>query len=123
MVGTKTGKISPAKFCVAMTRRILVLPEAEYDIEDIYNYIAETNHDRAMQFFDAARQTFAELARIPGLGQIYISDEDDISDLYRWFIKGFRNHLIFYRFSNEILTIVRVIDGRRDLQSILEDFL
>ena len=76
-----------------------------------------------MQFFDAARQTFAELARIPGLGQIYISDEDDISDLYRWFIKGFRNHLIFYRFSNEILTIVRVIDGRRDLQSILEDFL
>ena len=76
-----------------------------------------------MQFFDAARQTFAELARIPGLGQIYVSDEDDISDLYRWFIKGFRNHLIFYRFSNEILTIVRVIDGRRDLQSILEDFL
>ena len=76
-----------------------------------------------MQFFDAARQTFAELARIPGLGQIYISDEDDISNLYRWFIKGFRNHLIFYRFSNEILTIARVIDSRRDLQSILEDFL
>ena len=74
-----------------MTRKILVLPEAEYDIEDTYNYIAEINSDRAMQFFDAARQTFAELARIPGLGQLYISDEDDISDLHRWFIKGFRN--------------------------------
>ena len=106
-----------------MTRKILVLPEAEYDIEDTYNYIAETNRDRAMQFFDAARQTFAELSRIPGLGQFYISDADDISDLHRWFIKGFRNYLVFYRFNDEILTIVRVIDGRRDLQSILEDFL
>ena len=106
-----------------MARKILVLPEAEYNIEDTYNYIAEINRDRAMQFFDAARQTFAEFARIPGLGQLYINDADDISDLHRWFIKGFRNHLIFYRFNDEILTIVRVIDGKRDLQSILEDFL
>ena len=55
MVGTKTGKTFPTKFCAAMTRKILVQPEAEYDIEDNYNYIAETNRDRAMQFFDAAR--------------------------------------------------------------------
>ena len=106
-----------------MTRKILVLPEAEYDIEDTYNYIAETNGDRAMQFFDAARQTFATLSRTPGLGQLYTSDEADISDLHRWFIKSFRSYLIFYRFNDEILTIARVIDGRRDLQLILEDLL
>ena len=51
MVGTKTGRTSPTKFCAAMTRKILVLPEAEYDIEDTYNYISETNRDRAIEDF------------------------------------------------------------------------
>jgi toxin ParE1/3/4 len=106
-----------------MTRKIIIQPQAERDIDEYYYYIAQTDRAQAMQFFDAARQTFAQLARMPGLGRVYITGEADLLDIHRWFVKGFKNHLIFYRFDAVAIEIIRVIDGRRDLQAILQDLL
>ena len=104
-----------------MNRSISVQPQVSQDIDQVYRYFAETDRDRAMVFFDAVRQTFADLARMPGIGKIYDSGEDDLNDLHRWFVKGFKTYLILYRFDDEVVTIVRVIDGRRDIPAILDD--
>jgi toxin ParE1/3/4 len=104
-----------------MSRSISIQPKVSQDIDQVYRYFTETDRDRAMAFFDAVRQTFAELARIPGMGKIYDSGEDDINDLRRWFVKGFKTFLIVYRFDDEVVTIVRVIDGRQDIPAILDD--
>lgn len=56
-----------------MTRRILITPQASLDLDEIYNFIAQNNPDKALQFFDAARQTFNQLAKTPGIGTIYHS--------------------------------------------------
>lgn len=45
-----------------MTRRILIRPRASVDLDEQFAYIAEDNFDAALNFFDAARQTFSQLA-------------------------------------------------------------
>jgi len=54
-----------------MTRRILITPKASQDFDEIYDFIARNNSDTALKFFDAARQTFNQLAKNPGIGTIY----------------------------------------------------
>jgi toxin ParE1/3/4 len=48
-----------------MTRRIAIRPAASIDIDQHVDYLMQTDIAIAMRFFDAARQTFATLARMP----------------------------------------------------------
>ncbi|WP_016950401.1 type II toxin-antitoxin system RelE/ParE family toxin [Anabaena sp. PCC 7108] len=45
-----------------MTRRIVIRPKASVDIDEQFSYIAQSNFDAALSFFDATRQTFSQLA-------------------------------------------------------------
>jgi toxin ParE1/3/4 len=66
-----------------MNRRILITEDASLDLQEHFNYLAQNNRDRAFDFFDAARKTFAALARMPGMGQKYESEEDDIVNIHK----------------------------------------
>jgi plasmid stabilization system protein ParE len=48
-----------------MNRLIRLHEDATIDLEDHVSYIAQTDRDRAFRFFDAARQTFTALSKIP----------------------------------------------------------
>ena len=50
-----------------MTKRIIITPRASQDIDEHFTYIAQNNHDAALQFFDTVRQTFAKLAQMSGM--------------------------------------------------------
>jgi toxin ParE1/3/4 len=104
-----------------MTRRIFLLEDATLDLNEHYSYLLQSDQDIAISFFDAARQTFANLARMPGVGRVYESGEDDISDVHKWFVKGFKKYLIFYRYDDETLEILRIVYATRDLAPILKD--
>jgi toxin ParE1/3/4 len=104
-----------------MTRRILLHENATLDLHEHFNYLAQTNEDLAFRFFDAARQTFAALARLPGMGQIYDGGAEDILNIRRWSVKGFKKYLIFYRYDDEMLEILRVIHATRNLEPLLRD--
>lgn len=54
-----------------MTKRIIVRPRASQDLDDHFAYIAENNFEAALQFFDSARTTIAQLAKMPGIGSPY----------------------------------------------------
>jgi toxin ParE1/3/4 len=49
-------------------RKIVVSIPVRLDLREQFAYLAESDFDKALQFFDAARQTFADLARMPGIG-------------------------------------------------------
>lgn len=104
-----------------MTRRILLLEDATLDLNEHYNYLLQSNQEVAISFFDAARQTFANLARMPGLGHLYDSGEKDISNIHQWSVKGFKKYLIFYRYDDNIIEILRIIHATRDLAPILKN--
>ena len=55
-----------------MNRSISIQPQVSQDIDRVCGYLAKTNRDRAMAFLDAVRQTFADLARMPGVGKSMI---------------------------------------------------
>ena len=102
-----------------MTRQIFITPKANEDLDNYFAYIAENNPNAALRFFDAARQTFANLARIPGMGNPYSMRNLRLQGLRKRAIAGFENYLIFYH-NDERIDILRVFHAARDIKSILE---
>ncbi|MGP1386869.1 MAG: type II toxin-antitoxin system RelE/ParE family toxin [Thainema sp.] len=100
-------------------RKIVVSPPARLDLRKHFDYLAENDFDKALEFFDAARQTFADLARMPGIDGPYLSENERLKDLRKWHVKGFKRHLIFYHIDKENIEIVRVLYGAQDIQSLL----
>jgi toxin ParE1/3/4 len=98
---------------------IIIAPTAYVDLEDYYKFIAQSNSTSALKFFDAARQTFAQIARFPEIGAVYIATSPS-RDLRKWHIKGFRKYLIFYQVQDESVTIVRIIYAARNIDQILD---
>lgn len=102
-----------------MTRRILITPKASQDIDRLFEYLAQNNNEAALRFFDATRQTIAQLAVIPGKGSLFEIDNPRLVGLRKWSVKGFKKYLIFYLTDEELLTVIRIIHASRDLPSIL----
>ena len=103
-----------------MKRRIFITPKASHDLDEIYNFIAQNNPDTALQFFDAARQTFNQLAKNPGIGTIYEVSKPELQGLRKWRVKRFDKYMIFYRYSDDLVEIVRILYAGRDISVILE---
>lgn len=100
--------------------RIIVSEPARLDLREHFEYLAERDYDKALEFFDAARQTLADLARMPGMGSSYPSQQERLKNLRKWSIKGFKRYLIFYRSQDDRLEIVRVLYGTQDIQAVLD---
>ncbi|MDB9518609.1 type II toxin-antitoxin system RelE/ParE family toxin [Roseofilum reptotaenium CS-1145] len=102
-----------------MASKIAIAPQANLDLEQHFEYIAINDADSAMRFFDAVRSTFSQLAKNPGIGRIYEVKNPNLQGLRKWRVTGFEKYLIFYQYSEETLTIIRLIHGSRDIASIL----
>ena len=103
-----------------MTKRITIRPRASQDLDDHFAYIAENNFEAALQFFDSARQTIAQIARMPGIGSFYPIENPRLQGLQKWAVKDFRKHLIFYYERDDAIEVVRILYARRDIDSILD---
>jgi toxin ParE1/3/4 len=76
-----------------MTGRILITSKASQDIDELFEYIARNNIEAALSFFDATRQTIAQLAVSPGKGSLFEIDNSRLVGLRKWAVKGFEKHL------------------------------
>lgn len=103
-----------------MTRRIFITPKANQDLDDLFNYLSQNNPDAALRFFDATRQTIAQLAQTPGIGSPYQLNNPRLAGLCKRGVKGFEKYLIFYLSQDDLLSVVRIIHAARDLPTILE---
>lgn len=101
-----------------MTRRIPITPKASQDLDDICQFITQNNPDAALKFFDAARQTFNQLAQNPGIGTIYEVSKPRLQGLRKWRIGKFDKYMIFYRYSDNLVEIIRIIYAGRDISAI-----
>lgn len=97
-----------------MIKRIVIAPRASLDIDEQFIYIAGDNVDVAMSFFDAARETFSQLARTPGIGSLYNLANPRLLGLRKWALKGFEKYLIFYLERDDSIKIVRILHAARD---------
>ena len=118
MVGT-TANRATAETNAAMSHSISIRPQAMADLNKHADYLTQQDADLAFRFFDAARQTFADLARMPEMGTLYTSPSVRLQNLRRWHIKGFKRYLIFYLVQDKAIEIVRILYGTQDIQTIL----
>jgi toxin ParE1/3/4 len=101
---------------------VVVDKDAEDDLFDIYTYIALNDSiEKADQLFSALRQTCYKLKTLPLRGNIP-------SELFEVGVVEFREihykpYRIIYSLDKSIVFIHCVLDGRRDIQTILQERL
>jgi len=103
-----------------MSLRIFITPKASHDLDDLFDYLNQSNPDAALRFFDSTRQTIAQIAQNPAIGSLYSVNNPRLTGLRKRRVKGFEKYLIFYLSQNELLCVVRIIHASRDLPTILE---
>lgn len=87
-----------------------VTPEAEVDIEHIWDYSAATwGIDQAESYIAGLQDTIYSIARWPEMGETY----EHIAADYRCF--SYSRHLIFYRKLGETIEVVRILHERMDV--------
>lgn len=101
-----------------MRREVLLTEDAERDLEDIYDYIAEFDSPRnADHVLDRLLEVVERLTALPERG----SQPKELRSLgiheYRQvFFKPYR---VIYRVIGDQVIIYVIADGRRDMQSLL----
>lgn len=90
--------------------RYAFTPDAEDDLDEIWEYIAEDDLDSADRVIADIHEAVEALADIPGMGH----RRDDLADetLRVWPV---HSYLIVYRPEQKPIEIVRVVSGFRDL--------
>jgi toxin ParE1/3/4 len=94
--------------------KLIVAPEAQEELREIEEYIALDNPQAAVDFVRRLTERFAELTEFPGSGR----KRDDIRPGYRGV--SVKDYLIFYRVSGEVVEVMHVLHGRRDLPEVFK---
>ena len=89
--------------------KVLLSDKASRDLLRIYSYIAERNPTAAEVLVQRIDEKFDQLSDLPFIGR----ERSSLAPGLRSVIVG--THLIFYTVSPDSITIVRVIDGRMDI--------
>jgi toxin ParE1/3/4 len=93
---------------------ILISDKAKRDLLNLYSYLAERNPAAAATIIQAIDEKFAQLSRFPFIGP----ERSSLSQGLRGVVV--RTQLIFYTVGQDRITIVRVIDGRMDVDEELQ---
>jgi toxin ParE1/3/4 len=102
-----------------MAFTVLIAEDAERDLEDIFRYIAQTDAvANAERVLAALEQRCDLLAELPERGNI----PKELSSLgitdYRE--AHFKPYRIIYRIRGREVLVYCILDGRRDMQSLLQ---
>jgi toxin ParE1/3/4 len=91
-------------------------PAAQRDLLDHFVDLGErAGEATALRFLQAAEDTFADLAAMPGMGRAEDFDNPRLTGMRRWRVRGFDNYLIFYQPLSQGIEVLRVVYGTRDL--------
>ena len=102
-----------------MSRPYVVRPLAKGDLDEQAGHIAEDSVNAALRFLDQAQAAFDRLQSFPSVGTRRRFRHPELNDVRSWPIPGFEKHVIFYKVSEGLVDILRVIHSARDLDRIL----
>ncbi len=89
--------------------------DAIQDLDEICEYIAQTNPDAANRLFDAIRERCKLVAGFPNMGKSY----ENLFPRLRGFIV--EDYIVFYFPREDGIDVARVVSGYRDLESLFSD--
>jgi toxin ParE1/3/4 len=89
--------------------RIVVSDRARSDLLRIFRYLDDLSQNSANAFMDRINSSFDNLVRFPFIGR----ERSRLAPGIRCLVVGL--HLVFYTVGSAQITIIRVIDGRMDV--------
>lgn len=105
-----------------MSRQRLIRPAAQAEIVDQASYLAEHAGEAvAYRFLAAVDETVGLLLDAPHIGALWGSCHPRLHGIRRRGIKGFRDHLVFYRATDESVEILHLYHAARNIGALLED--
>ena len=90
--------------------------EARSQVDEIADFVAEESVDAALRVLDALEDAFRRLAEMPEIGHF----REDLTERPVKFWSVF-SYLVVYDPSSQPLTIVAVLHGARDLETLLRN--
>jgi toxin ParE1/3/4 len=97
--------------------RLFIHTQASEDIDQYAGRIGEDSPRAAARFQESALDTAQWLTEFPGAGHVVRMRRNE--GLRVCAVRGFPNHLIFYREHAGLLEVVRIVHGARDLPRVL----
>ena len=78
-----------------MDRPVTKTPQAQRDLLELADFIAQDSLDVAERFLDAAEEAFHLLAGMPEMGALCRFQSSEAAGVRVWSIRGFENHLVW----------------------------
>ena len=101
--------------------KYIIRPAAKEDIiRQFRYYLLEEAFDAADKFIDAVDDTIESLCRMPEVGASKQFNHPILAGLRSWGVKGFEDMRIYYVIEGDVLRVVRVLHGKRDINKILK---
>lgn len=91
--------------------RVFLSEDADTDLLNIHGYIAERNSAAAVSLAREFERKFVSPSQFPFIGR----ERPSLSKSVRSVLAG--NYVIFYRIESDRVTILRILDGRRDIDA------
>ncbi len=91
--------------------KVFISDAAENDLLHIIRYLSDNNTAAAGRLARDINEKFTDLAQFPFIGR----ERSSLGDGLRSVVAGM--HVIFYEVQHERIVIVRVLDGRRDIDA------
>ncbi len=99
-----------------MTRRYVITTPANIDLEEILRQVADlSDYDRSDRFLARFSEKLKNIVAFPNLGK----PRPEWGENYRSILLN--DYLIIYRVTEELVAILRVVSGRRDLNELFKD--
>lgn len=95
--------------------RLVITPQADRDIEEIGDYIAQDNPPRALTFVREMRAQCRKIAASPEAWRLRVELGEGIRSC------AYRRYVIFFSAGIHEVTIIRVLHGARDLAALFAD--
>jgi len=106
-----------------MRKRRLVFSDAA--ITDILEqadwYSVQSGRRLAQRWEKAVASTVSRVVKRPATGAPCTFRAPELRDVRRMIISGFPKHLVFYRFDEDEVFVLRVVHGARDLELFFLD--
>jgi toxin ParE1/3/4 len=93
----------------------IIVPDAIRDLEEISTYYAVHNIEAGEKFIDEFEARCRYLVSFPNIGKSYRLIRSDLRGI------SLSGYIIFYRVTERVVEILRVVSGSRDLEALFAD--
>jgi len=102
-----------------LTHQVYLLQEAEDDLFDIYRYVAKHDSVSSAEYlFEKLKSTCRSLDELPQRG--HVPPELERVGVSAYLELHFKPYRVVYEIDGKKVFVHCVLDGRRDMQSLLE---